>query len=484
MRLGKLLCGAMLLWSIHGNAQRAGLGDAVYPEKLLADVEVMRSAIHQAHPDPYRYVTRGELDQAFDAMRDSIRTPLTTDRFVAMLMPVLRQVGDGGLRVELDQRTMQRIHEQATMLPLKVRLVEDELYIEEELKGFRSFPPGSRIVSVNGLGTSRILADCGAWVPADGANLSHRRFMIEQQLPWLFLLAYGSAPAYVVEAETPDGRRMEEVITGMREEEMQRMRKPESVTMLPWRSTWDSDTGTLWATLTSLDPLVLERSGQRPKAFLKSMLKELEVNKARNLVLDLRGCDGAELAVAEQVFTALAQAPFRIIQGMTARSGSWQSLDGMVELPEQHLASIDRNYMPARQGVVALRPDDPRLAMVQPAKRTFNGKVFIVCDGGTREAAAALAMLAKRTGRARLVGDETGSNAHSFTGGNTLVVTTPNSGVRLHVPLLRYLPEGAPDGPADHGELPRHYAHQQPWGVAKGRDTVKLSLLEMIRALQ
>ncbi|MBK9177382.1 MAG: hypothetical protein IPM46_13820 [Flavobacteriales bacterium] len=480
----KLLCGALLLWACPSFAQYAGMGELIYPEKLWADLDVVRDAIHQAHPDPYRYVTKGELDQEFDALRDSIRTPLTTDRFVAKLMPVLQRIGDGGLRVELDQRTMQRIREQSTMLPLRVRLIEESLYIEEELKGFRTFPPGSRIVSVNGISAARILSECGAWVIADGANESRRRFVIEKEIPLLFVLTYGNAAAYVVEVETPDGRRMEEVLTGMREEEMQRMRKPEGVAMHPWRSTWESETATLWVTLSSLDPDVLARSGQRPASFLTAMRKELEVNKARNLVIDIRGCTGTELAVAEQVFAAVALAPFRIVQGMTSRPGPWQSVEGMVDLPDQHVASIGRNYLPARHGVVALRPDDPRLALLDPRKSAFRGTVFVVCDGGTRQAAAALAMLAKRSGRARLVGEETGSNAHSFTGGHELAVTMPNSGVKLHVPLVRYLPDGSPDGPADHGEQPRHSAHQQPWGVAKGRDTVKMALIEMIRALQ
>lgn len=480
----KLLCGAMLLWAFPSFAQYAGMGELVYPEKLWADVDGLRGVIHQSHPDPYRYITKGELDQAFDALRDSIRTPLTTDRFIAMLLPVLQRIGDSGLRVELDHRTTQRIREQGTMLPLRVRLIEEALYIEEELKGFRTFPAGSRIVSVNGIRAARILEECGAWVLTDGANESLRRFTIEQEMPLLYLLTYGNAPAYVVEVETPDGRRMEEVLRGMREEEMQRMRKPEGVALHPWRSTWEPETATLWVTLSSLEPQVLERSGQRPRNFLKAMQKELTVSRAKNLVIDVRGCTGTELAVAEQVFAAVALGPFRIVQGMTSRPGTGQSIEGMAELPDQHTASVDRNYLPARHGVVALRPDDPRLASLGPRKRAFQGTVFVVCDGGTRQAAAALAMLAKRSGRARLVGEETGSNAHSFTGGRELAVTTPNSGVRLHIPLVRYLPDGSPDGPADRGEQPRHHARQQPWGVAKGRDTVKLALLEMIRALQ
>jgi hypothetical protein len=56
--------------------------------------------------------------------------------------------------------------------------------------------------------------------------------------------------------------------------------------------------------------------------------------------------------------------------------------------------------------------------------------------------------------------------------------------VRLVLPLTRFVPEGQGDGPADHGEQPHHAVFQQPWGLVKGRDTVKSALLEMIRELQ
>ena len=116
--------------------------------------------------------------------------------------------------------------------------------------------------------------------------------------------------------------------------------------------------------------------------------------------------------------------------------------------------------------------------------KAFGGKVYVVCDGATRDAAAAFVMLAKRQGRARIVGEEVGTNASSFTGGRELVVTLPNSNVRLCIPLVRYLPDGAPAGPMDHGEQPHYAVQPVAGGIAKGRDTVRTSLLVTIRELR
>jgi hypothetical protein len=82
------------------------------------------------------------------------------------------------------------------------------------------------------------------------------------------------------------------------------------------------------------------------------------------------------------------------------------------------------------------------------------------------------------------VGEETGSNAASFTGGKVALVEGPNTGVVLHIPLVKFVPEGDLLDSVEHGEVPHHTAHQAPADIARGRDTVKASLLELIRELQ
>lgn len=456
----------------------------VYPEKLRADVDVLRGVIHRAHPDPYRYITNGELDALFDAVRDSIAEPMSSEAFMERLIPVLARIGDSRLRVELDPSVLEARLAQATLPPFEVRVLEEGLFIAQELKGFRSFAPGSRIESINGIGAARILRDLGAWVVCDGTSTACRATGIEDRFHELFLITYGHAPKYLVEAMAPDGSRKEEVVAGLRLEEMERARKPSGVALHPWRSTWDPESGTLWLSLTTMEPSALEASGQKPKAFLDAMLKELRDSEAHALVIDVRGAGGTELGVAETLFAAIAREPFRVLQGITVRAGQLHALPGLAVLPDDYLASLDRNYLPVRNGVHELRPDDPRLMPVHPARQAFTGKVYVVCDGGTRDAAAAFAMLAKRSKRARVVGQELGTNAHSFTGGRVVTVVAPNSGVRLTVPLLRYLPEGSSDTPADHGESPHHRASQQPWALAAGRDAVRMALLEMIRELR
>jgi hypothetical protein len=71
----------MLRWKLSGmaaivatmaaTAQNGYSEQRPTPEAMRRDVELLRGVIHQAHPDPYRYRTRIELDRIFDRVSAS-----------------------------------------------------------------------------------------------------------------------------------------------------------------------------------------------------------------------------------------------------------------------------------------------------------------------------------------------------------------------------------------------------------------------------
>lgn len=81
---------------------QAYLDRTLYPERLHEEVELLRSAIHEAHPDPYRYHTRPELDALIDRVRDSITVPMS------FMFPDCCSEGErsGALRAMFPERPM------------------------------------------------------------------------------------------------------------------------------------------------------------------------------------------------------------------------------------------------------------------------------------------------------------------------------------------------------------------------------------------
>ncbi|MDX9752085.1 MAG: hypothetical protein RBT71_13480, partial [Flavobacteriales bacterium] len=84
-----------LLVAQGGAMAQAPAGDRpIYPEKLHQDMEVLRTTLHQAHPDPYRFVSAAGLDRAFAQVQDAVAVPMAPSAFRDALLPLFHALGD------------------------------------------------------------------------------------------------------------------------------------------------------------------------------------------------------------------------------------------------------------------------------------------------------------------------------------------------------------------------------------------------------
>lgn len=475
----------LVLYGVAGHLiAQSYLDRTLYPERLHDDVEILRTAIHEAHPDPYRYHTKAELNALIDRVRDSIIRPMSVVEFEGAIRPIFQGVGDAHCYAQWPPSMQNAIQREAALLPLQVRILPEGVLVEEELKGFRSIPVGSRIISINGRPIDEIVATLLATVVCDGANKTYAERVVEREFNVRYSLYVEQATTYKVVYRGPDKVVGEQVIFGLTGEQITSTRKPKGAVLLPWGTTLHAEAGVLWMTMRTMDPDSLGLASQRPDRFLQAMLSEAERNKVRTLVIDVRGAGGRELSMAELVYSAIAKTPFKVLDGMVLRSIAPPPPRASHLIPEAFYASANSRFLLEGKGDYRLPEHDSRLMEHTPMTKAYTGKVYVVCDGYTRDAAAAFVMMARRTKRARVVGEETGSNAFGFTGGSEWVVTAPTSGLRFHLPLLKYIPAGRGEGPMDRGEQPNHQAFQTSGGIARGQDQIRSALLELIQEME
>lgn len=477
----QILIGASLVLSaMHAHGQ-AWNGDAtLFPEQAEQDVLALRALLDHSHPAPYRYVSKDSLDALFISIMDSMARPVTVQRFEALVTRVFHAVGDANCRP-----VPAPLPKDARLLPLRVVFADSVPIVLDEPKGFRSIPRGSVIRSINGVQAADIVARMAPHIVADGANRSLRRALIASDFAAMYHRYVDRSSSFMVTYTDPKGEENEVLVMGMTTEEVTRSQRPSGVDMTSWGSTMHPDVDALWLRVRTLDPAVLAEEGLKPDRYLEALRKEMRRNDIRTLVIDVRGASGHDPAMAEQLFGLIAQRPYRVLKDMTVRSRTPPEHYPLAVPRPGFYAMAEALFLPADgHGPVGLRSDDPRLDMLPAPKKAFDGKVYVVCDGLTRDAAAAFVMLAKRTRRARIVGEETGSNAAAFNGGHELLVRLPHSGIQVVIPLVRYVPEGEVEGPEDRGEMPHHTVTVRPEVVARGGDTVKEALLGLIRELR
>lgn len=455
-----------------------------YPEDLQEDFSIIRQTLEQAHPDPYRYHTKAEMDRLFDDVASSFTAPMTTEGFIAATLPVFKAIGDAGNLLTLPVTMADAYEHSVPLIPFTVAVIGDRLFLDEELKGFRSLPTGCELVRVNGLSAADLLAKLRSAQVPEGADTTLLDRRIERDFPVMYRRLVEPAERFDIIYRTSDGTIGEKEVFALTKDQMRQTYTPKGYELQPWRMEALSGVGAAWLTLGTMDPGELQRQRIAPERFLNNAMEALRKGEVSTLVIDVRGANGTDLGLAEQVFALIAQKPYRVVKSVSIRSGRVPDSYRYAAPAPDFFASIGDMYMPELKGRRELKPDDQRLTSVQPVSKAFQGKVYVVFDGLTTGAGAAFVMLAKRSGRASTVGEETGSNATSFCGGQVLDVTLPRTACVLHVPLRRYVPDGSPEGPTNRGEIPKHRVPQRPEDVAKGTDSVRNALVNLITELQ
>jgi hypothetical protein len=473
-----MLCAAFL--AFLGPGERRGGDDVqLMPEEAQKDLKILKELLVRTHPDPYRFVSQADLEVHFRSISDSIALPVSAERFRDLIVPLFHALGDANCHP-----LPRPIPRTVPLLPFQVTVLDAGVFIGDEQKGFRSFPRGSRILSINGHPIDAILERMAEQVFTDGTNETLRKSLLSADFAGLYYRLMDDGKAFTVVCTSPGGELLEELVMGMSQEDVERSKRPIGVDVAPWTSTEHPDSRALWLSLSTLDEQVLEEAGMKPSKYLGSIRQEMERAKLTVLVIDVRSAAGRELGIAETVFGMIAKAPYRVVQDVTIRSKEPPALYEAAVTVDDFYASIATGFQGPTGGPLHLPMDDERLQLLEPSPKAFQGKVYVVCDGGTRDAAAALVMMAKRSNRAKVVGEEVGTNALRFNGGRELLVTLPNSGIRLRIPLMSYSPEGKPTGPVDQGELPHYTVVPLQDIMARSGDTVKEALLEMIREQQ
>ncbi len=459
-------------------------GQRFYPERVAADLEIWRTTLHEAHADPYRHVTKAALDRAIDDAIAKARVPLTAAEVADLVSPVLQLIADAHTTVGLPPAVESILRQRVPLLPLAVRAVGHDLFVEEELKGFRTIPSGSRILSINGRSAAAILDTLASMLPADAGDTLSRIRKVERDLPYLLYRHLDRSRTFTVTYEPPGGRARTEQVVGLTGEEVRAFVRTDEDPLLPWSATHHADHHSTWLHLRDLHTDSLLNAGIRPERFVEDLRRDLKRNRSRVLVIDVRGAGGGELALAELIHSIYALKPYRVVQDMTIRAQAPPTHYGLCTAQPEFFATLHANYLPGDHGRLHLRPDDPRLELLEPKSNAFDGKVYVVCDALTREAAAALVMMARRAGRATIVGEEVGTNSISSCGGRILQLRTPNVGLVFNIPLIRYVYEGTPRGAPDQGEQPDHAFAVDARALATGRDLLRDALMEMILELQ
>jgi len=209
--------------------------------------------------------------------------------------------------------------------------------------------------------------------------------------------------------------------------------------------------------------------------FFAEAFHDIEAHRVRTLVIDLRDNGGGHDELGRELFAYLAAAPFRYYAGLYLRSSAFsfsQYADPPMPGPPPNLYETDAE---GRLRWLA----SPNYGIHRPEAERFSGRVFVLMNGGSFSTTAEFLSVAHFNRRAVFIGEEAAGGYYGNTSGATIVVTLPNTGMRLHLPLQRYDLAVAGFSPMDRGVPPDYRVVATARDVLAGRDRAMETALRL-----
>jgi hypothetical protein len=399
---------------------------------LRQDLDVLWDAIEEAHGNPFGYVDRDTLRAAFEEAMTKM-SPMSEPEFAAVVGCLLGRMRDGHTRAYPSQSFMDSLSARRALLPFKVSFAGEQLVIVAARAGV--LPIGAEVVGLDGRPIQTILHLLRPLLPIDGHAASGREWLLAAQFDLLYSMFIGRRSEVTVRYRIGSGPVREQRVAAIAIADT--VSRPTGRNSPPISLRVDSLMAVLRIATFSADELTARRL--EFDTVIDSVFTTLRESGARNLIIDLRGNDGGRDTYGAHLLAHLMPDSFSYYRELTTRaesvsfhrltlnldstfnrrfaSGLLRRPDGRFRFPESRHANL------RRQG---------------PHAPSFDGRVWLLIDGGSNSTTAEFAAVARQMRGVRVVGQESGGVQEGNTSGSFAILVLPTSRLRIVLPLVRY----------------------------------------------
>ena len=452
-------------------ARPVDAGAQLSSSAALADFDVLRRALEEAHGGFDRFSTRAELDRRLDAHRARLNRPMSTPTFAGTLAEAIAEIRDGHARLEFDSLTSAALAE-ARVLPLRAQLEGDRLIVLfNDSPGDSTIRPGMEILQINGRTIGEIVGVLLPKVSGDGFIETGRRARLAREFAALFWLYVDQGNAYTIVARDTTGQSITARLPGVPERDRRTIVNPVNAVITENLARLDGPRGNVAVQFfddTAIARLRIRSFGGQPfPATLDSAFRALRENGTKTLILDLRGNGGGVDEYGALLVSYFSDQPFRYFDHihLTTIAPSFATW-----LPRTFEA-LRAGTVPAPSGGFRVTPlHHPGVGEQKPADNPFLGKLVVLVDGGSFSTTADVAAHLRSRGRATFVGEETAGTYEGNTSGLNALIVLPNSRLRLKIMMYGYWNAVSPPDKPGRGILPDYIVARRVGDLLRGRD--------------
>ncbi|WP_169303288.1 S41 family peptidase [Pedobacter cryophilus] len=431
------------------------------PDQLQKDLSIIKTSLEEAHPGVYWYIKKEKLDFKFDSIKSLLKDSMNSVEFYRLTAPLVSEVKCGhtrlihpGLKLNKEQKAAIKKKGEAPITQLKYKVEGNQLFVVSANKALTHIKPAMEILSIDSISTPTIINSLKKLYSSDGYNTTFYDEVLNKTFPNYYYLAYpkkdsslfilkdssGLCGEWIYNLKPKPAVKKQSEEEKIKQKELAKQQK--RVDKKNRYKGFDEQKKPLLdfkidSTLNSTAVLKVKSfsfSHSNFKRFFKETFTTIQNEKIEHLILDLRGNGGGNLMYCNLLFRYLYNQPHKF----TGRASMATRYFSTGKYVDHTLINRFTGIFPFifvkkdNQGFYDKLPTDKAK---KPKKLTYNGNLEVLINGYSFSATSLLSSNLKKVNRGIFIGEETGGGFNQCTAGSIPLLSLPNTGLKLRLPL-------------------------------------------------
>ncbi len=391
-----------------------------YPKnQLLEDLKALKGELEAYHPGCLDYITQGEFDGLFvDPFvgEDSV----SYAHFYRHVSKIPYVIGDAHLGVAHSSYVYNFVRDQMVLFPFSIYTYQGDMYINKNLSSSGVLGTGVKVLSINGKRSSDLLDFFTQFIPRDGQNDSGPRHSVSHNFNLLYAEYEDTPSIFQLRVEDSTGRQgkvgvLAQLVRDQHKLNWKRYRHDDArISDRP--SLAYEDMADSIGILTVRTFFV---ESWRSDPFFQNAFGKLRRRGLRHLILDLRDNGGGDLGMTFDLLSYLIHRPIMPFKGFSIKANTREGYQTRTLIKSSTIF------------------DQYHRVLVEPQRRPFEGKIYVLVNGMTASASVLLTQMLRTHTDATIIGQEAGANPYLMNGGSMRKFTLPNTRIRVRIPLSK-----------------------------------------------
>ncbi len=452
--------------------------------QLQKDFLALRNSLEEAQASLYRYHTKKTMDANFETHFAAIDRDMTEREFYQTVTSMLSEIGDGHSNAFITRDFRNYLNQSAKMFPLRLRFIDRKAYVLSS--PLSAVVPGLEIRSINGHPMSSVIRDLFGHLTGDGRIETGKFWKLNEQFSLYYYLFVEQPEKFRIECydQSKMVRKRIEVPALTRSEQQNALTgntaSPAVDDKKPLRFESLAVPNAVLLTIETFDDGAIEKAGQNFPKFLESTFHRIIEQNIQDLVIDLRGNDGGA-DFGPLLFSYLTDKPFRFVDYIEAATNKPSIILNYTQVGRDFLKRLDESLTPSGGGRYRVKTEtESTLSTQNPRSENYHNRVWFITNGETFSSTAMFCDLARSQHRGAFVGEETGGDYYGNSAGEFVVITLPETKIKVIVALEEYVMAVNPGPERGRGVIPDYLVQPTINEIIKARDAELNQTVELI----